>query len=392
MIIDRDIAPKLIKSAQKFPSVTLTGPRQSGKTTLCKTVFPKHPYVNLESHNARTFATEDPVAFLGQFPDGAIIDEVQRVPDLLSRIQCVIDEDRVPGRWILVGSQNLYLLKSISQSLAGRTAVHNLLPLTRNEIMRFGNHSRNLEQVLISGAYPEMFALKTDPEEWFSSYITGYVDRDVRTITNVGDILTFHKFLSLCAGRTAQLLNYSSLAEDCGISQPSAKAWFSILETSFIAFRLPAFFSNLRRRKRLVRTPKLHFYDAGLVCWLLDIRTPAQLRSHPLRGAIFETWAVSEVVKHRINRAETRGLSFYRDRNGVDVDLVVEDPSRITLVEAKSTKTASSSLLDGPLRVRKHLAESFRPCELAAIYGGDQLQKRSDGNLIPWNKLHESGL
>ena len=256
--------------------------------------------------------------------------------------------------------------------------------------MRFGNHSRNLEQVLISGAYPEVFALKMDPKDWFSSYVTDYVERDVRTITNVEDLLTFHKFLILCAGRTAQLLNYSSLAEDCGISQPSAKAWFSILETSFIAFRLPAFYSNLR--KKLVKMPKLHFYDAGLVCWLLGICTPEQLLSHPLRGAIFETWVVSEVVKHRVNRGETRGLSFYRDRNGVEVDLVVEDPSRITLVEAKSTKTAYSSLLDGPRRVRKYLAESFRPCGLSAVYGGDQLQKRSDGILIPWHKLHEAEL
>ena len=331
---------------------------------------------------------EDPRAFLSQFPEGCIIDEVQRAPDLLSYLQGIIDEDPAPGRWILTGSQNFSLLKSVSQSLAGRTAVYNLFPLVRNEITRFDKYPGNLEETLFAGGYPRIFDLDLDPADWFRSYVTTYIERDVRTISNVADIATFQRFVQLCAGRTAQLLNYSSLADDCGISQPSAKAWLNILETSFIVFRLPPFHSNLR--KRLVKMPKLHFYDTGLVCWLLGIRTPEQLRSHPLRGPIFETWAISEIKKHRSNRGKTGGLSFYRDRNGAEVDLIIESPSRITLIDAKSTATASSSLFSGVRRVRRHLTELPRPRDTVIAYGGDQLQQRTEGNIVPWHKLHET--
>ena len=389
MLIARDIAPKLIGSASKFPAVTLTGPRQSGKTTLCRTVFSGLPYITLEAVDTRSFATEDPRGFLAQFPEGAVIDEVQRAPDILSYLQGIIDDDPAPGRWILTGSQNFSLLKSVSQSLAGRTAVYNLFPLTREEILRFENHPTSLEQSLSTGAYPGIFARDIDPNEWLSSYVTTYLERDVRTVANVSDLSTFQKFVELCACRTAQLLNYSSLAEDCGISQPSAKAWLNILETLFIAFRLPAFHSNLR--KRLVKMPKLHFYDTGLVCWLLGIRTPEQLRSHPLRGAIFETWMVAEILKRRANRGETGSLSFYRDSNGAECDLIVETPSGITLVEAKYSDTASSSLFSGIRRVSRHFTESSSPCDAAVVYGGNQMQKRSNGRLISWNQLHEAG-
>ena len=386
-MVDRNLSPKLIEAARKFPSITLTGPRQSGKTTLCKSLFPRHPYSSLEAPDVRAFATEDPRAFLAQFPKGCIIDEVQRVPDLLSYLQGIIDEDPAPGRWILTGSQNFSLLKSVSQSLAGRTAVYNLFPLVRNEITRFDKYPGNLEETLFAGGYPRIFDLDLDPADWSRSYVTTYIERDVRSISNVTDIATFQRFVQLCAGRTAQLLNYSSLANDCGISQPSAKAWLNILETSFIVFRLPPFHSNLR--KRLVKMPKLHFYDTGLVCWLLGIRTPEQLRSHPLRGPIFETWTISEIKKRRSNMGKTGGLSFYRDRNGVEVDLVIEQPSHITLVDAKSTATASSSLFRGVRRVRQHLTELPSACNIVITYGGDQFQQRADGNIVPWHKLHE---
>ena len=388
-MIDRDLAPKLKKAAQTSPSITLTGPRQSGKTTLCRTVFAQHPYTTLEAPDVRAFATEDPRAFLAQFPQGAVIDEVQRVPELPSYLQVVIDADPAPGRWILTGSQNLSLLESVSQSLAGRTAVYNLLPLSRGEIVRFPRYPESLEEALLAGAYPRIFDRDLDPSDWLRSYVATYIERDVRTISNVGDLATFQRFVELCAGRTAQLVNYSSLADDCGVSQPSAKAWLSVLQTSFVTFCLPAFHSNLR--KRLVKMPRLHFYDTGLVCWLLGIRTPEQLRSHPLRGPIFETWVVSEIAKYRINQGETGGLSFYRDRNGAEVDLIIEHPSRITLVEAKSAETASSSLFEGTRRVRKHLSQSPRACSVVVAYGGDQPQERAEGSLIPWRKLHEAG-
>ena len=238
----------------------------------------------------------------------------------------IIDEAPKPGRWILTGSQNLYLAESVSQSLAGRTAVHHLLPLARNEVVRFVQHPRTLEEAVLAGGYPRIFDQALNPSEWLRSYVATYIERDVRAISQVGDLTIFQRFVELCAGRTAQLINYSALASDCGVSQPTARAWLGILEASFIVFRLPPFHKNLG--KRLVKMPKLHFYDTGLVCWLIGIRTPEQLRSHPLRGPIFETWVISEIVKHRMNLGETRGLFFYRNRDGAEVDLVIEHPSR----------------------------------------------------------------
>ena len=387
-MIIRELMPRLKEAARAFPAITLTGPRQSGKTTLCKAVFPEHRYTTLESPDVRAFAVEDPRGFLAQFPAGAVIDEVQRAPDLLSYLQGIIDDDPAPGRWILTGSQNLALLDSVSQSLAGRTAVYYLLTLTRGEVERFRMFPESLEASLFAGSYPRIFNDGLDPSDWIRSYVATYIERDVRTISNVGDLGTFQRFVELCAGRTAQLLNVSSLADDCGISQPGARAWLSILETSFITFRLPAFHANLR--KRLVKMPKLHFYDTGLVCWLLGIRTPEQLRNHPLRGPIFETWVVSEIAKHRTNRGEMGGLSFYRDRNGAEADLVIEHPSHIALVEAKSANTASSSLFNSIGRVQKHLTRLPLPTSVFVVYGGNERQRRTRGSLIPWRDLHEA--
>lgn len=382
----RDIAPSLTEAARQMAAVVLTGPRQSGKTTLCRKMFPDHPYVTLEALDMRDLATKDPRTFLARYPEGAIIDEVQRAPDLLSYLQVDIDENGTPGRWILTGSQNLTLLASVGQSLAGRAAIHHLLPLARGEIERFDSSPESLNETLYAGAYPPIFDRKLAVTNWLQSYIATYIERDVRSIRNIGDLSAFQNFIRLCAGRTARPLNYTSLTSDCGISQPTAKAWLSILEASFIIFRLPPFHANLRNR--LTKMPKLHFYDTGLVCWLLGIRAPEQLETHPLRGAIFETWMASEIVKQKINQGETGGLSFYRDARKNETDLIVESPGGATLVEAKSSQTASPFLFKGIRKVRKQLDSTLTLGNNVVVYGGDDPQRHADGYLIPWNRLH----
>ena len=388
MVIERDLAPRLEQAARNWPAVTLTGPRQSGKTTLCRARFPHHRHVSLEDPDIRQFAAEDPRGFLDHLGDGAVIDEVQRVPEILSYLQGVIDADPVPGRWILTGSHNLALLESVSQSLAGRAAVLHLLPLARSEIVRFDEHPRRLDDALLSGGFPRIFDRGLDPSEWLASYVATYLERDVRAVRNVGNLTEFQRFVQLCAGRTAQLLNYSSLADDCGVSQPTAKSWLSILEAGFVVFRLPAWHSSLRRR--LVKMPKLHFVDTGLACWLLGIRTPDQLMSHPLRGAVFETWAVSEILKHRTNRGVTGGLAHFRDRSGTEADLVVQGPHGATVVEAKSSATPSSHMLASARRVRDILADADPTSEPLAVYAGAQTQRRSNGTIVPWHDLHRT--
>lgn len=386
-MIQRDMARRLLAAARKFPALTLTGPRQSGKSTLARALFPKHAYVSLEAPDVRAFATSDPRAFLAQFPKGAVLDEVQRCPQLPSYLQGMIDDKPARGRWILTGSQNLALLQSVSQSLAGRTALLRLLPLTRNEVRRFKKHPKSLDESMLAGGCPRIFDHRLTPAEWLAAYVGTYLERDVRTLSSIGDLATFQRFIQLCASRTGQLLNLSSLGSDCGISQPTAKAWLSILEATFIVMRLPPYFANLG--KRLVRTPKLHFYDTGLVCWLLGIRDVDQLRVHPLRGAIFETWVVSEIVKHRANRGESASMFFFRDQQGLEADLVIERGGSLVVLEAKAAQTATPQLIAAPDPVVELLARS-RKTRSVVVYGGLESQVRTHSTLLAWNDLDRS--
>jgi predicted AAA+ superfamily ATPase len=385
-MIGRDLAPHLTAAAKAFPAVTLTGPRQSGKSTLCQAIFPRHAYVSLEATDVRRFAQQDPRAFLGQFPQGAIIDEIQRAPELPSYLQEFIDRDPFPGRWIVTGSQNLAVIETVSQSLAGRTAILHLLPLSHGEVLRFRKHPHSLEETLFAGGYPRIFDRGLAPSAWLSAYVATYVERDVRSVLKVGDLMTFQRFVELCAGRTAQLLNLSNLADDSGISQPTAKAWLSVLEATFIVFRLPVFSRGVR--KRLVKMPKLHFCDTGLACWLLGIRSPDQLRAHPLRGALFETWVASEIMKHRIHHGESGGLFYYRDRHGTEADAVVVRGEGLSVVEAKAGATVSDEMVGAFRRVRDGLALST-PTDSCLVYGGEMPQKRSDLTVLPWTAVHK---
>ena len=386
-MIDRVLRSRLEALAGKFPVVTVTGPRQSGKTTLCRSVFPRLPYVSLEAPDLREYARTDPRGFLDDHRDGALLDEVHRAPELLSYIQPMVDERPTPGRFILTGSANFALLHSLGQSLAGRTALLELLPCSLEEIRRFPMPPEDLFELLVRGSYPAVYDRGLEPSEWDRSYVATYLERDVRLVLNVGDLTAFQTFLRLSAGRAGQLVNLSALGGDAGVTHATAKAWLSVLEAGYVAWRLPPLHANVG--KRLVKTPKLHFVDSGLVCYLLGIRSAEQLRNHPLRGSVFETWVVSEILKARAARGMSQGLSFFRDRKGVEVDLVVQAGPFFLAVEAKSGRTVAGDFFAGLHAFESFVSGSFPEAEVRGflVYGGSEGQRRSRVTVVPWNEL-----
>lgn len=387
--MDRLLRGPLRRLASRHPVVTVTGPRQSGKTTLCRAVFPRKPYVSLEPPDARDLARDDPRAFLARYPRGAVIDEVQRAPELLSYVQERVDRDHRTGQFILTGSQQLGLLAAVSQTLAGRTALLQLLPLDLTEVQRFPKPPTDVWTLIWTGGYPRIYDRRLPADEWLSSYVATYVERDVRQLVNVNDLVTFQTFVRLCAGRVGQLVNASALGADAGITHPTARAWLSVLETSFITFRLPPLFRNVT--KRLVKTPKLYFYDTGLLCWALGIRSPQQLESHPLRGAIFECWVVSEIMKHHTNRAVTPRFSFFRDQKGHECDLVIEQGDRVMAVEIKSGQTVASDVFAALSRVVEDLRAAPGGSITVApvvVYGGRESHRRTVARQISWHDIH----
>lgn len=381
-MIHRFITSTIQRLAQGFPVLVLTGPRQSGKTTLVRDTFPEKPYISLENPDTRLFATEDPRGFLGRYPDGAIFDEVQRVPELLSYIQGIVDEHRTPGRYILTGSQNFTLSRQVNQSLAGRAGIAQLLPLSGGELMAEGLLTAGLDELLFVGGYPALRSTTVTPSDWFASYVATYLERDVRDLTSVRDLITFQRFLRLCAARTGQLLNLSSLATDCGIAQSTATAWLSILEASYIVFRLTPHFANFG--KRLIKAPKLYFHDTGLASFLLGIQTPEQLATHAARGALFETMVVAEYLRARLNRGDVSNLYFWRDSSGNEVDLLLDEAGILHPVEIKSGQTVAGDMFKS---LKKWQVIAGSTVEPRLIFGGEGTYIRSGVHVAGWREM-----
>jgi hypothetical protein len=384
----------LIRDAGYYPVVTLTGPRQSGKTTLARAAFPSHRYLSLESIDQRRFAQEDPRGFLAGIKGPAILDEIQHVPDLFAYIQVAVDQDPTPGRFVLTGSQNFLLMAKVAQTLAGRCGILNLLPFSRAELESpaqpepkvppdlFSNTRTGLDlwATLHTGFYPRIHDQGVPAEVWLADYVQTYVERDVRALANIGDLNLFGRFLSLCAGRAAQLLNYSNLAADCGIAVDTARRWLSVLATSFIVFLLPPHRRNFN--KRVIKSPKLYFHDTGLLCHLMGIRQADQIQNHPLRGAVFENYVLAETAKAYLHHRRTPPLYFWRDQTGHEVDLLIEEAGELYPVDIKSGHTISANMLDG---LRWWTALSGRPPESATlIHGGSEHQTRLGIAVRPW--------
>ena len=396
-MFQRLIKPLVRATAAQYPVVTITGPRQSGKTTLARNLFARRPYVSLENPDSRAFALDDPLGFLGQFDRGAILDEVQHVPALFSYIQTIVDEDPRPGRFILTGSQNFSLLEKVSQSLSGRTAVFHLLPLSQAELT--GRKTIPLDAIgrkvpkrksvggvpfdaLFKGFYPRIHDKGLDPQVWLRNYYLTYVERDVRTLVNVGDIESFGRFVRHCAARSGQLLNLVSLGNDCGISNDTAKRWLSVLETSFIVYLLRPYHKNFG--KRLVKSPKLYFLDTGLLCYLLRIRSAEDLATHSARGAVFETFAVSELLKAFHNQGRDPDIYFWRDSTGHEIDLLIATGDDLVPIEIKSGQTVASDFFDSLKYWRRLPGQAEAPVSL--VYGGDTTSKRKDGIVYSWRE------
>jgi len=384
-MIERQILKQFIKYFKEYPVVSLTGPRQSGKTTLVKSLFPKMDYVNLEDLETREFAIQDPKGFLDNYKDGLIIDEAQRVPELMSQIQVIVDERKKPGQYILTGSQNFLLMEKVSQSLAGRVAILNLLPLSLFELKKekINLKSQEFESVLLKGFYPKLYDQKMDIQNYYLNYIQTYIERDIRTLKNISNLNTFKRFLDLCAGRCGQTLNYFSLAQDCGIDQKTAKEWTSILEASFVIFLLQPHYRNFN--KRVVKSPKLYFYDTGLVCSLLNITDKKQLQGHYLKGGLFESFIISEFYKYSFNIVEKLNYYYWRNKTGNEVDLIIEKGNKLTPVEIKAGKTIVSEHFKGLDYFNKLSGNNSKNSYV--IYSGDKKQVREKGNVIGWLDL-----
>lgn len=376
-MVVREISTLLKHLTEKYPVVTITGPRQSGKTTLAKSVFPNKAYINLEMPDNREFATADPRGFLRKIPEGAILDEIQRAPQLPSYIQGIVDEKQQNGMFILTGSQQFEVTNSINQSLAGRTALLKLLPFSIPEISEpFG--ISEIDQLLYNGFYPRIYDQKLDPTQALADYFETYVERDLRQLITVKNLSTFQKFVKLCAGRIGQILNLNSLGNDVGISHTTAREWLTILEANYIVFRLEPFHMNIS--KRLIKSPKLYFYDVGLASYLLGIENISHVEIHPLRGNLFENLVVMEILKYRYNQGKRNNLNYYRDAQGNEIDILYGAGAHVLPIEVKAGETVAGDFFRGLYALEKLIADF--PFGKAVIYCGSREETRKDIRIV----------
>ena len=386
-MIPRHASPRILRLLLGFPVLTITGPRQSGKTTLVRQLLPDKPYVSLEAPAQREFARLQPEEFLRQFPSGAVIDEAQNAPELFSEMQGVVDASRTMGQFVLTGSHNLSLLSGVTQSLAGRTALVELLPLSIAELRDAKLLEPDYANHLVKGFYPALYSRTLEPCEWLNACLVTYAERDARQLTAIQDLGAFQRFLKLTAARTGQLLNMQSLARDAGVSDKTAKQWLSILETCYLIHFVRPHFANFG--KRLTKSPKIYMTDVGLAAALLGIHTAQQMQSHPLRGALFETMVVNEFLKSRANAGVRDPLYFWRDNIGTEIDLILERGQAIAAVEIKSGITVASDAFNNLGKWQKYATERghFSNIYPGLVYGGDARFTRAGVDVLPWGLL-----
>lgn len=383
-MITREAQIKLLELSNSFKAIAVVGPRQTGKTTLVKTTFPSKPYYSLENPDIRNFAIDDPRGFLKTIPNGAILDEVQRVPELFSYLQEILDNSSDKGIFILTGSNNFLLQENISQSLAGRVAYLNLLPFTVNELKSASLLSKTDEEILFKGFYPPIYDQNINPTDWLPNYIKTYIERDVRQIKNVTDLMVFEKFMRVLAGRTGQELNLTAIANEVDVNLKTIQSWIGILESSFIIYLLKPFYENYN--KTIVKRPKIYFYDTGIVCSFLRISNATQLESHPLKGSIFETMVVVEMIKKYTNIGKTPPLFYWRDKSGHEIDIIVDGEKKLIPIEIKSSKTINNSFFKNI----KYWNKLTKNDGSIIIYSGEQEQQRSDGMLVTnWQNISD---
>lgn len=380
-MLTRQVESKLKDMAKKFPVITITGPRQSGKTTLCRGLFSDYRYVSLENPDFRSYAQNDPRGFLEEYDNHVIIDEAQNVPQLFSYIQGAVDENKEAGQYILTGSQNFLLLEKISQSLAGRTYVFHLLPFSYKEIAH--KYNQNLLQAIWSGGYPPIYDRQLSPTDFFPSYIQTYIERDVRNVMNIKDLNLFIAFIKVCAGRVGQLFKASAIANEIGVDYKTVQSWLSILETSFIVFRLNPWHVNFN--KRIVKTPKLYFYDTGLACNLLRIQQPEDLNFHFAKGALFENYVITEYIKSNRNIGNNNNPYFWRDNTGNEIDLIADSGQQLKVIEIKSGKTIKDDFFKG-LNYFDKIQSNFT-IDKYLVYGGDTQRKQYGTQVFPWSEV-----